>query len=163
MNGKIIVTGNGWVGGGFESIGSVFQKLINEATTEIMIGMYTISGAADFIFECLEKALIRGVRVVILVNRFNKQDISAKNYISRLRYSYLNLEVYSFESENEKEDFHAKVTVVDRKRAIIGSSNMSFRGLTANHELATYIEGIVADEAAKALEKLIVNRVMQKI
>lgn len=163
MNGKVIVTGNGWLGGGFESIGSVFRAALSEAETEVMIGTYSMSGATGYVYECIEETLKRNVRVVLFINRFNSQDKSAKERIMNLKYSYMNFEVYSFESENNIEDFHAKVTVVDRKRAIIGSSNISRRGFTTNHEIAVYVEGKIADEAARALEKLIINGSMSHI
>jgi len=57
----------------------------------------------------------------------------------------------------EQADLHAKVIVVDRKKALVGSANLSLRGLMNNHELGVVVEGPVAAEIARAIDMLMAS------
>jgi len=160
---KATITGIGWSGSGFESIGSVLEQLVANSKNEILIGAYYIGSVnEDFFLNQIKRALERGVRLVMLINRYNEQPEYARRNIDRLRFAHLNVEIYSVECP-EGEDFHAKLMVVDRNKAIIGSANLSWRGLACNYELGVYVEGRTADEAARALERLIANGIAKKI
>lgn len=159
---RILVTGIGWSGSGFESIGSVLEQMVAQSKNEILIGAYSIGTVNEGFFNQFERALERGVRLVMLVNRYNEQPEYARGHIDRLRFAHLNVEIYSVECP-EGEDFHAKLVVVDRNKAIIGSANLSWRGLACNYELGAYVEGSMADEAARALERLVANGTAKKI
>lgn len=70
--------------------------------------------------------------------------------------------LYDFSSEGWS-DLHAKVIVADRSKAVVGSSNLSRRGMLTNYELAVLVEGNAAVTVAKAVDRLFdsenVNRV----
>jgi cardiolipin synthase len=64
--------------------------------------------------------------------------------------------LYGFSDEQEY-DLHAKVIVADRKMALVGSSNLSRRGLLNNHELALFVEGKTVEQIASAIDKLLLS------
>jgi cardiolipin synthase len=61
--------------------------------------------------------------------------------------------VHSFES-NGKDYLHAKALIIDRKKAIIGSANLSWGGMFSNHEIAVLLEGKEMWSLASLLELL---------
>ena len=67
---------------------------------------------------------------------------------------YRHFHLYDFQGEAGS-SLHAKAIVVDHRVALIGSSNMSRRGLLANHELALLVDGEVAATAGRALDAMI--------
>jgi len=132
------------------------------AKNEILIGVYSIGAIDDPFTIYLTDSLNHGVNLVMFINRYHQQAEWAKNYVERLRSNHRRVNIYSVEC-SEGEDFHAKVFVVDRSRAIIGSANLSQKGFTYNYEMGVYVEEALADEAASALERLVINGVARKI
>lgn len=53
----------------------------------------------------------------------------------------------------QKQILHAKVVVVDRKKAILGSANFSWGGMAAHYEIGIFLEG----DEAWTLSKLVDN------
>jgi cardiolipin synthase len=150
---RVVVSGLGWMGSGTGSIESAIETLLSEARREILLTAYSI-GNADHIFELLESALARGVRVRMVVNRLSEQHESIQRRLERLRQRYPYFDLWSFEPHEERGDLHAKVLVVDRQHALVGSSNLSYNGMVLNHELAVLIEGKEASDIAAALDTL---------
>lgn len=151
---RVLVSGLNWMGSGVGSIESAIERLLAEARNEILLTAYSI-GNADRIFELLESALARGVRVRMLVNRLSEQHESVQRRLERLRQKYPYFVLLPFEPGEERGDLHAKVLVVDRQRALVGSSNLSYNGMVLNHELAVLIEGKEASEIARVIDKLL--------
>ncbi|HXG23887.1 MAG TPA: phospholipase D-like domain-containing protein [Chthonomonadales bacterium] len=50
---------------------------------------------------------------------------------------------------------HAKVIVIDRRQAIVGSANLTAGGLGKNHEIAVLVEGEVAWEIASLIDRMV--------
>jgi cardiolipin synthase len=142
------------MGSGIGSIESAIEDLLENAQHEILLTAYSI-GKADRIFDLLESALARGVRVRIVVNRFSEQYDSIQHILERLQKKYPHFHLYPFQPDGERGDLHAKVLVVDRKRALVGSSNLSYNGMILNHELAVLIEGQDASAIGMTIDKLI--------
>lgn len=151
---RIVVSGLGWMGSGIGSIESAIEDLLSKAQREILLTAYAI-GQADRIFDLLEAALARGVRVVMVVNRLFEQHRSVQQRLERLSRTYAHFHLYPFRAGEEQGDLHAKVLVVDRWTALIGSSNLSYSGMVINHELAVSIEGVEASKIACAIDTLI--------
>lgn len=63
-------------------------------------------------------------------------------------------EVLDFRPEHRFEDLHAKIIVVDREDALVGSANLTWKGLVGNHELAIVISGKTASSIGTLLDKL---------
>lgn len=159
---SVAVTGLAWMGGGTGSIESALVRLFREATQDILITAYTIGSSADLLFQMLETCLARGVEARLIINRLNSQSPEVITQLNRLNAIYPHFHLYDFDA-GENGDLHAKIVVVDRSMALVGSSNLSQRGLVANHELAVLIEGPAAMEIARALDRLLSSRHIQEV
>lgn len=151
---QVVVSGLGWMGSGVGSIESAIDDLLSNARHEILLTAYSI-GKADRIFNLLEAALARGVRVRMVVNRLSEQYDSIQRHLKQLQRKYPYFFLHSFEPDNKRGDLHAKVLVVDRQRALIGSSNLSYSGMILNHEIAVVVGKEEAESIASAIDKLL--------
>lgn len=152
---RIVVTGTGWLGGGFGSIETSLESLLQTACEEILIVTYSITAGAEYFFERLEEALDRGVTVTVLINRYQNHPRKIRNLLEGLAREYPYFKLYDFCPPESDGDLHAKLVVIDRIRALIGSSNLSRRGLIKNHEMAVLVEDRVAGDIASAVYKLL--------
>jgi cardiolipin synthase len=153
-DGRVVVTGTAWMGSGIGAIESALRELFDEAVDEIALTAYSISTSRDRIFELLAGALARGVKVTLIVNRAASQPKAVMHALRRLATQFPHLRVHDYRSTDPRADLHAKVVVVDRKVAIVGSSNLSHRGWISNHELAIIVRGASARDVAKAIDRL---------
>jgi len=155
---RVVVSGTEWMGSGFGSIESALYQLFTSATDEVMIVAYAVSTATPMLFEQLAAMLVRGIRIRCLINRFPDQPQNVQQQFQKLKGTFPHLlEVYSFMPRNNEADLHAKIVVVDRHTALVGSANLSMRGLMGNHELGVVIEGTGALEVARAIDLLLVS------
>ncbi|MCZ7570687.1 MAG: phospholipase D family protein [Ardenticatenaceae bacterium] len=159
---SVAVTGIAWMGSGTGSIESALERLFREAEQEIGLTAYTVSSGADLLFDWLEAALARGVQVRLVVNRLDSQPADVATRLKRLATTYSHFHLYDFRCESEA-DLHAKAIIADRRLALVGSSNLSRRGLLANHELAVLIEGPAAADVARAMDRLFASRYVMSI
>ena len=128
---SVVVTGTAWMGSGIGSIESALERLLREAEHEIALTVYAIGSGADLLLDWLEAALARGVQVKLVVNRLRSQPPDVTIRLRQFATMYPHLLFYDFAPESET-DLHAKVVVVDRRLALVGSSNLSRRGLLSN-------------------------------
>lgn len=149
---RVVVTGTEWLGRGIGSIESAWEEIIREARTEIDLTAYSISSGADLIFEWLADALDKGIKVRLIVNKWNEQSSSVTAKLTELRKQHKHFQIFSFAKVDS--DLHAKVVVADRKSAIVGSSNLSKNGIITNHEIAIYMKGAEAQEISNTLNRL---------
>ncbi len=155
---RVVVSGTTWMGSGLGSIESALYQLFTQANDEIQIIAYAISSAAPLLFQQLTAVLQRGVRVRLIINRFTLQPLTVQQACYRLLEQFPHLfHVFSFVSQRNEADLHAKAIVVDRYHALIGSANLSLRGLMDNHELGVVINGAGAADIAKAIDVLITS------
>lgn len=152
---SVVVSGSSWMGGGFGSIESALRDLFALANDEVVIVAYAISGAAPALFQQIELLLERGVRVRMLINRYNEQHESVQTALSKLQArSGQLLRIFSFLPQYEEADLHAKIVLVDRRYALVGSANLSLRGLMDNHEIALRVEGSAVADITRAIDLL---------
>lgn len=157
-NVRVVVSGSAWMGSGLGSIESALYRLFEQANDEVTIVAYAVSSAAAMLFEQLETVLQRGIRVRLLVNRFALQPAGVQRKCHELQRSFSHLmQVYSFIPQSNEADLHAKIILVDRKYALVGSANLSLRGLMDNHELGVVIEGAGAADIARAIDQLLAS------
>lgn len=157
----IVVTGSAWMGSGIGSIESALERLFREAQQEITLSVFSISTATDRLFNWMEGALTRGVNVRIVVNRLESQSPPVVARLRRLGSVYPHFHLYAFVATVDA-DLHAKAVVADRHLALIGSSNLSRRGLLVNHEMGVLIEGAAAATAVKALDRLLSSPLIRR-
>jgi len=154
MDIQVLATGLGWMGGGIESIHSNIEELVCGSQHEIMIGAYSIGqGALDFL-DVLAIPLKRRVVVRMVINRFKDHPLAIQERLLTLMRFHLNLEIHDFAPEDGS-DLHAKLVIVDRDKAVIGSSNLSRRGFVTNHELAVRLQGTNVRMLAQAFDTLL--------
>ena len=159
---RVVVTGLSWMGAGIGSIESAIDGLFRGATNEVILSVYAIGPSSDIIYEWLEGALARGIRITLVVDHLEKQPQNVVSQLEGLLGKYLHFHLFDFPGE-EDSALHAKVIVVDHRLALIGSSNMSRRGLLTNHELAVIVDGEAAAEAGRAMDALIGSPYVRRI
>jgi len=150
---KIVVTGTDWMGGGIGSVESTLAELFKTATNEIYISAYSIGNSSDLLFEWVEKALLRGIRIKIVINRLNEQPSEVVSKLVNLANEFSYMSIFEFPS-SEGVDLHAKIIVADHNRALVGSSNLSKRGIFTNYEMGILIDGQLAATVANKVNKL---------
>lgn len=149
----VVVTGSEWMGSGVGSIETVMAGLLKSAVNDIYISAYSIGNSSDLIFKWLEEALSRGVKIKMVINRLIEQPAEVRGKLDNFLLIYPHFQLFEFQS-SEGVDLHAKVIVVDHEKALVGSSNLSKRGLVSNYEMGIYIEGNAASIVANTLSKL---------
>lgn len=158
---QVVVTGLAWMGSGIGSIESAIERIFGEAEHEILITSYSISNASDHILDWLETSLAHGVLIRLIINKIGNQPAAIVDRLVNFSNSYSHFYLYTFEGD-EEQDLHAKVIVTDRKLGIVGSSNLSRRGLLTNHELAILVEGKAAEQIAAAIDRLLVSEFIKR-
>jgi len=160
---SVVATGLSWVGGGTRSVEQTLISLITAASDEILVTAYSLTGGSSRVVDALAGAVSTGVRCVFVINRLDEQrnDIRASLLELMVRYPGI-VTVYSF-SNVASEGLHAKVVVVDRRVALVGSANLTFHGMTASHELGLLVRGPAAAAVAGAIDRLIMSPQVRRI
>ena len=152
-NVKIAVTGLSWMKLGIRSIWSIIEDIITNAKDEIQIAIYMITNNAIDFITLLSNALHRGIKITIILNSFQFQNEKVKKILLDLAKNFNNFYLFDFENVNGG-SLHAKIIVIDRTVAFIGSSNLTWSGLTSNHEIGLLIEGPVASQISNLIDVL---------
>jgi cardiolipin synthase len=145
---RICASGDLWVGGGIGSLETALHQLLMSAEDKVLIACYSVTPGANALLSELSGVLERGVLVRMIVNRFEKQNTDARVQLRGLSTKFRHFELWDFTGPTGT-DLHAKVLCADGRQAVIGSSNLSFRGLVSNYELGVKISG----ETARAIEE----------
>jgi phosphatidylserine/phosphatidylglycerophosphate/cardiolipin synthase-like enzyme len=153
----IVVTGESWIGKGVPSVESVLRSLLRRAEDEIQWTMYSVSNEARPMLELLEAQIIRGTKVTLAVNQFSKQPAGVRNHLQRLLKGSPHFRLYDFAPADEYAKLHAKVLIVDRKVALVGSANVSRGGFLRNHEIGVLVRDKTAAHLALVFDRLISN------
>jgi len=156
---EVAVTGDFWLGRGLSSIWSLVKESISKAESEIQIAAYAIGENSDEyeFFELLTGVLARGIRVLMIVNRFSNQRESVRKILLELASKYSSFVLKDFNPQDKREDLHAKLIVIDHTTALVGSANLSFKGMIANHELMLRLSGRTAYHIGGLLDRLSAN------
>ena len=139
MDLTIVATGSDLVGGGVRGTEPAVRELIHKARDEIHVLAYTISSEGMRIVDLLESGLQRGVRVCLVVNKMDEKDQSVADSLRAMNKKYGHFVLGNFLDPRGR-DLHAKVLVADREAAIVGSANMSWRGMSKNYEIGVLIK-----------------------
>lgn len=119
------------------AIRTAFRVAMASAAKELLIANpYFIPGPR--ILRSLLRAARRGVRVRLLLPARN--DVPIVQVVSRSYYEVLlkaGIEIY----ELERQLLHAKLMLIDRERAVIGSANLDQRSFHRNFEINAIIRG----------------------
>ncbi|WAM36583.1 phosphatidylserine/phosphatidylglycerophosphate/cardiolipin synthase family protein [Caldicellulosiruptor acetigenus] len=149
---EILVTGEKLVGKGIRSLGTVIEELIVSATDEIHVAAYLITSTT--LVDLLAGAAGRGIRVYVVVNDLGEQPAGVREKLLAAVKKFEHFTVREFSRRN-KGVLHAKVLVVDRNKAVVGSANFTYSGMTeGNYEIAVLLEGREAAIIARIVEEL---------
>jgi len=153
MKVEILVTGPELVGKGIRGIEPVIEEIINEASSEIHIMVYLLKPSALKILKLLERAAERGVRVSMVINNLGIQDPRVVAMLRSIAQRFPHFKVVDFRDPRGAQ-LHAKVIVADRKRAVVGSANLSWGGMYSNYEVGLLIEGEPAWQLSAIIDYL---------
>ena len=152
---EIVATGPELIKYGVRSFESVLEEMIDSAQREILAVSYVISTGAFPIIKRMVRAAERGVRVSVVINSLQDTSEEIRNYITNNQKRLQQLfRVTSFR-DIKGYNIHAKVVVVDRRKVVVGSANLSWRGIAENYEIGIVIEGEPAWKIAGLIEELI--------
>jgi cardiolipin synthase len=152
---KVVATGSRWIGQGIGSIESALEDMLNEAQDEVQVAAFNITEGASQFLKILEDCLARGVQVTLVVNRLHQQPKQIQQALASLRSKYAHFTEVDFNPENKGENLHAKIVVVDRSLALVGSPNLTWSGLVLNYELGVVVSGKVANNVGHLLDSLV--------
>lgn len=128
---------------GKNKLKKIYETNINKAEKSIIL-VTPYFMPKRWMIALLHQAVLRGVRVEILVPRFTDYEmIDRINYFFMHRASKLGINFYL-----EKEMNHAKVMIVDSKEGMVGSHNLDFLSFDYNSEVGIFFNDL------KAVQKL---------
>lgn len=159
---NILVTGRLWLGAdGARSIGASLVEMVDSSKQEVIIVAYRLTSAAKDFVASVEGALARGCLVKIIRNSSKEPQPFEDQLVERLVRQYTTASVWDFREPNaspeDNIELHAKLVVVDRSVAVVGSANFSKNGMHRNHEIGIRVHGAEARSLAIACEQLIEN------
>ena len=147
---KIVTTGGGWIGEGRRSFDSIISELITNAHNKVTFTIFIITNAS--IVDQIENALNRGILVEIYIYTGHKYSINMLKRLVSLESHYEKLTIHQISDKT----LHAKLMIADNSKILMGSANLSYKGLEQNYEIGFYVENVrIAQELLIILKKLI--------
>ena len=135
---EIVLSGDKWLGKGFESVYSKIEDLVKGAKYSIIMAVYQFS--SRHLLSLVEDALKRSVHVEVYTT-----------YASTVP-EHQNFKVHIIKDKT----LHAKIIIVDGKKILLGSSNYTFSGFFRNYEIGVYFEdGEIASKLAKLIMEML--------
>jgi phosphatidylserine/phosphatidylglycerophosphate/cardiolipin synthase-like enzyme len=150
---EILGTGPEFVRKGIRGVEPVVEETISGATREIQIMSYVFTSSAVRILDLIEQVARRGINVCMIVNDLQSQDAIIKSKLRAIAKDLPHVRIFNFQNP-EKRQLHAKIVVVDRKKAIVGSANFSWGGMFGNYEVGLLVEGDSAWKLGEIVDSL---------
>ena len=161
---SVVTTGLGWLGGGTGAIERTLIQLIDSAQRELVLAVYAMSAGPAQVWEALERAIDGGVSCTLLINRLTSQNHVMNQRLQALHARHSStFRLLDFVGETERDHLHAKIVVADRRRALVGSANLTAHGMLLAHELAVVIDGPTAEQIAARVEMLGRSRLVRPL
>lgn len=149
---EIVATGPELIGLGYRAIEPVIEEMLLNAKRWIHIMSFVFTPSAMHILELLEVAAQKGVDIKIVINRLGRQDKGIRYRLEQLKATYPDyVTLVDFRDPNKRQ-LHAKVLVIDRKIAFVGSANLSWGGMTSNYEIGIIVHNSGAWELANLID-----------
>lgn len=149
----ILATGSELIEGEVRGTESVIRNIVKNASEEVHILAYTVSAEGMHIVGLLEAGLKRGIRVVLVINRLYEKNSGVVGSLLEMNRKYGRLVLADF-CDPDGRDLHAKVLVADREVAVIGSANLSRRGMSSNYEVGVLIRDRSCWKLADMIDRL---------
>jgi cardiolipin synthase len=161
---SVVATGLGWLGGGAGAIERTLTRLIETAERELILAVYAMSAGPARVWDALERAIDGGVLCTLVADRLESQDPGMRERLRALRDRHsTTFRVLDFVGESDRDHLHAKIVVADRRRALVGSANLTAHGMLLAHELAVLIDGPSAEEIAARIDMLGRSRLVRPL
>jgi cardiolipin synthase len=152
---SLAVTGLAWLGGGIPSVEQEMTSLVRRARRELALCAYSITTGATTLLGEMRSVVVQGVTATLIVNDFGGQHADIQQYLKHAsRALPQRWKLLEFAPPDRRSELHAKVLVVDRSVALVGSANLSFHGMVSNHEMAVVVRGPTAEAIADRLDVL---------
>lgn len=136
---KVLATGSDFLREGVRGTGPVVESIMDGAESELQIMAYVISKHAENFLNLVKKAVERGVKTTLVINNLSEQDREVIEKLGSLAREFNHFKLVDFNRRGKT--LHAKVVVADRTKAVIGSANFSWGGMTGNYEIGILVEG----------------------
>lgn len=145
----IIVSGIDFLGLGLVSQERVVKDLFRNCKSSIILFTYSLTQVTD-ILELLKEAIVKGIHLLIIAegSALNPKREKILTELCELNPEIVRAYIYRHRSHL----FHAKVIIVDRVEAIIGSANFTFSGYNKNHEIGVHIKGVSVNKLVLMIE-----------
>ncbi|MCG3193672.1 MAG: hypothetical protein DIJKHBIC_02926 [Thermoanaerobaculia bacterium] len=152
---SLAVTGLAWLGSGAPSVDQEMMGLVKGTRREIALAAYSVTPGAKALLREMREVVAQGATATLIVNSLGRQPAEVQAF---LRETARDLgdrwRLLDFVPRGVQSELHAKVLVVDRMMALVGSANLSYHGMVSNHEMAVVIRGPMAESIAARLDML---------
>jgi len=151
---RVLGTGEAPVGHGLRSINSAREpavELVNESGREIRSAAFLTK--LKRILNLPNQAAGRGIGVTLVPTRLDAHHRAIRRKLRRTDQALPHCRVASFRNRNSG-TLHARAIVVDRRKVIGGSANLTEAGMPSNHEIALMLKGEKPDNSASFRMKL---------
>jgi len=150
---EILVTGPDLIERGIRGIEPVLEEILKAAKNEVHMMVYMFTAGALHILDLIETAAEKGVKIVMVVNNLQLQEVKIVSRLRHIGQKFPHVKIFDF-TDPEKRQLHAKIIVVDRRKAVVGSANLSWGGMYSNYEIGLLIEGKTAWKLAEIIDFL---------
>ena len=157
---EIAVSGDWGIGNATNSR-DLFYSTLRNARRQVQISTYSLGQDNDEVnefFNIIEMLLKNQREVNLIVNDDGKKNGSCSEYakkkISKLAKKFPEKFTHRYFHSTKNKILHAKITVVDRKIALVGSSNISKGALVSNYEVMLKVGEPASAKLSLMLENL---------
>lgn len=144
-----------WSGPTFDGDGdhttAALAHLIDQAAEDVFASTYSSSLASAYV-KALRQALIRGVKVTLLVDtvKLDKDAVKLQEYLQGARfYTYVPPKGYGVQ--------HAKVVIVDSSSALVTSANLSKAAAETNLEAGVIVRDTTFASAMRRRFQILIS------
>jgi len=124
----------------------VLDELIKSATKSILLTGYSISDHFEETLKLINEKSKQGIVVEMYVNKYDTIRPILIN-IRHTNRSFFKIYEYTGKVDDKMAALHAKTIIVDNKKMLISSANLSYHGLEGNIEI-----GVLISSEKKALQ-----------
>lgn len=157
---EIAVSGD-WGIGDATSSRDLFYRTLRNTKQQAQISTYSLGSDNEEVnefFDIVELLLINQRNITLIVNDDGKKNGScsehAKKKIARLIKKFPGKFIGRYFYSTKNKILHAKIMVVDKKTALIGSANISRGALLSNYEVMIKIGNPASTKLSHMLESL---------
>lgn len=155
---SIAASGRIWAGFEVREVRGLFFESLEHAKSSIQISAYVLGEENEDMkkfFKILEEKLEADKSIQFIINNISGDSVGhySKKMLNKLK-RYPNFHLHNFRPEEKGDLLHAKIVVIDRKFALVGSANISKKAMFSNYEIMLKISGKTVAVLANLLDRL---------